>query len=47
MCQRNTSWRDHLQALPSGQYVVIVGALHLYGDNRLPSLLQPLNNAKQ
>ncbi|QZN97959.1 TraB/GumN family protein [Symbiopectobacterium purcellii] len=41
MRQRNTRWRDQLQALPSGQYVVAVGALHLYGDNSLPSLLQP------
>ncbi|MGL9751352.1 MAG: TraB/GumN family protein [Symbiopectobacterium sp.] len=47
MYQRNTGWGDQLQALPSGQYVVAVDALHLYGDNSLPSLLQPVNNAKQ
>lgn len=41
MRQRNSRWCDQLQALPTGRYVVAVGALHLYGDNSLPSLLQP------
>lgn len=41
MRQRNSRWRDQLQALSAGHYVVAVGALHLYGDNSLPSLLQP------
>lgn len=38
--QRNAQWCDRLQALPSGQYVVAVGALHLYGEENLPELLQ-------
>ncbi|MFC3394834.1 TraB/GumN family protein [Brenneria rubrifaciens] len=38
--QRNRRWQRRLQALPAGHYVVAVGALHLYGDDNLPSLLQ-------
>ncbi|KAA9000027.1 conjugal transfer protein TraB [Affinibrenneria salicis] len=40
MNQRNRRWQQVLQALPAGRYVVAVGALHLYGDNNLPDLLQ-------
>ncbi len=40
MRQRNLRWCQQLQALPSGRYVVAVGALHLYGDDNLPALLQ-------
>lgn len=40
MNQRNRRWQKQLQALPSGNYVVAVGALHLYGDDNLPTLLQ-------
>ncbi|RPE03627.1 conjugal transfer protein TraB [Candidatus Pantoea deserta] len=38
--QRNALWRDRLRALPSGHYVVAVGALHLYGEENLLMLLQ-------
>lgn len=38
---RNIKWSDRLQALPKGRYVVVVGALHLYGkDNLLDMLLK-------
>lgn len=37
---RNRHWQQKLQALPAGNYVVAVGALHLYGDGNLPALLQ-------
>ncbi|TKI06363.1 conjugal transfer protein TraB [Martelella alba] len=40
MTERNRRWRTALQELPSGVYVVAVGALHLYGDQNLPSLLR-------
>lgn len=40
MQQRNRAWRDRLQALPPGRYVVAVGALHLYGEGNLPSMLK-------
>lgn len=36
---RNTLWNQQLAAYPKGKYVVVVGALHLYGDNNLPDLL--------
>lgn len=40
MLQRNQTWRDKLHALPPGRYVVAVGALHLYGEGNLPSMLR-------
>lgn len=40
--QRNTQWRSTLQALPAGEYIVAVGALHLYGEDNLPDLLKIL-----
>lgn len=40
MLQRNQRWRQDLTALPSGNYVVAVGALHLYGEGNLPGLLK-------
>lgn len=40
MRQRNVRWSQQLHALPLGHYVVVVGALHLYGDDNLPALLQ-------
>lgn len=41
MHQRNRDWRQKLEALPAGDYVVAVGALHLYGEDNLPAMLQP------
>ncbi|MEL7695962.1 MULTISPECIES: TraB/GumN family protein [Pantoea] len=38
--QRNAQWRDKLQALAAGDYVVAVGALHLYGEDNLPWMLK-------
>jgi hypothetical protein len=40
MHQRNLAWREKLQTLPPGRYVVAVGALHLYGEGNLPSMLK-------
>lgn len=40
MNHRNQRWQQQLAALPQGNYVVSVGALHLYGENNLPDLLQ-------
>lgn len=40
MHQRNRDWRQKLEALPAGNYVVVVGALHLYGEDNLPAMLQ-------
>lgn len=40
MNARNQRWCEFLQQLPSGRYVVAVGALHLYGERNLPELLQ-------
>lgn len=37
--QRNRQWREKLLALPPGDYLVAVGALHLYGEDSLPTLL--------
>jgi len=41
MHQRNHDWRQKLESLPTVNYVVAVGALHLYGENNLPAMLQP------
>lgn len=40
MIQRNKRWQQQLEQLPSGRYVVAVGALHLYGEGNLPELLK-------
>lgn len=40
MHQRNLAWLEKLHALPPGRYVVAVGALHLYGEGNLPSMLK-------
>lgn len=40
MHQRNRQWQTFLQQLPTGRYVVAVGALHLYGEGNLPELLK-------
>ncbi|WP_134706535.1 TraB/GumN family protein [Rahnella sp. CJA17(1/100)] len=39
MNQRNIRWKQLLLDLPAGNYVVAVGALHLYGEGNLPELL--------
>ncbi|KAA8726149.1 TraB/GumN family protein [Ewingella americana] len=39
MNQRNLRWKQQLNALPPGKYVVAVGALHLYGEGNLPDML--------
>jgi uncharacterized protein YbaP (TraB family) len=40
MNQRNVRWKKQLSELPPGNYVVAVGALHLYGEGNLPELLK-------
>lgn len=40
MHQRNLAWKTKLEALPPGNYVVAVGALHLYGEGNLPQMLR-------
>ncbi|WON78963.1 TraB/GumN family protein [Serratia sp. UGAL515B_01] len=40
MHRRNRHWQQKLASLPPGNYVVAVGALHLYGEGNLPDLLQ-------
>ncbi|MBU9848077.1 TraB/GumN family protein [Rahnella ecdela] len=40
MNQRNVRWKKQLLDLPAGNYVVAVGALHLYGEGNLPELLK-------
>lgn len=40
MHQRNQAWCKRLLALPPGHYVVAAGALHLYGEGNLPTLLR-------
>lgn len=44
MHQRNQAWCEQLYALPPGRYVIAAGALHLYGDGNLPSLLRQRAN---
>lgn len=46
MSNRNRQWQHFLHQLPAGRYVVAVGALHLYGDDNLPSLLRNAKNAQ-
>jgi len=43
MHQRNRAWCERLWALPPGHYVVAAGALHLYGEGNLPTLLRQKN----
>lgn len=43
MLQRNARWSQHLRQLPPGNYVVAVGALHLYGEHNLVELLKARN----
>lgn len=40
MLQRNQRWSEVLSELTPGNYVVAVGALHLYGEGNLPALLK-------
>lgn len=40
MHRRNRHWQQRLEALPPGNYVVAVGALHLFGEDNLPAMLQ-------
>lgn len=40
MNQRNADWGKKLKALPDGNYVVAVGALHLFGENSLVEYLR-------
>ncbi|MBS0848957.1 TraB/GumN family protein [Citrobacter sp. JGM124] len=40
IAQRNQQWCTFLQRLPPGHYVVAVGALHLFGEGNVPSLLK-------
>lgn len=42
MTERNQRWKTRLEQLPPGNYLVAVGALHLYGEENLPSLLQQI-----
>ncbi|TCV94444.1 TraB/GumN family protein [Biostraticola tofi] len=39
MTERNMRWKSALLALPDGDYLVAVGAQHLYGSGNLPDLL--------
>lgn len=38
--QRNAQWCHSLRGLAAGNYVVAVGALHLYGEANLPEMLK-------
>ncbi|SFC34664.1 TraB/GumN family protein [Pragia fontium] len=40
IANRNRLWATQLQALPKGNYVVVVGALHLFGESNLLELLK-------
>lgn len=37
--KRNQQWNRFLRKQPAGCYIVVVGALHLYGADNLPTLL--------
>lgn len=39
MYKRNKRWKQLIEDLPAGNYVIAVGALHLYGEGNLPQLL--------
>lgn len=43
LINRNRQWVSNLCQLPKGKYVVVVGALHLLGDESLPKLLSKLH----
>ena len=38
--KRNAEWQQKLLRLPEGRYLMAVGALHLYGDDNLPSMFR-------
>ncbi len=40
MDKRNADWSEQLKALPDGNYVVAVGALHLFGEGSLVEYLR-------
>lgn len=40
MVKRNQAWSEKLKALPDGNYVVAVGALHLFGEGSLVDYLR-------
>ncbi|MCD1126940.1 TraB/GumN family protein [Jinshanibacter sp. LJY008] len=40
VANRNRQWVQQLLALPKGEYVVVVGALHLFGEHNLLQLLK-------
>ncbi|WP_140918143.1 TraB/GumN family protein [Limnobaculum xujianqingii] len=40
VADRNRQWERQLLALPKGKYVVVVGALHLFGEHNLLQLLK-------
>lgn len=44
--KRNQNWHDELLQLPAGNYVVAVGALHLYGKHNLPQLFNEKSGDK-
>ncbi|MBD2796135.1 TraB/GumN family protein [Xenorhabdus sp. 18] len=39
MTERNRQWSEQLDNLPTGKYLVAVGALHLHGENNLRQML--------
>ncbi|MDX7999143.1 polysaccharide biosynthesis protein GumN [Xenorhabdus sp. Reich] len=39
MVERNRQWSEQLYNLPTGKYLVAVGALHLHGENNLRQML--------
>lgn len=40
MQQRHLAWCQKLLSLPSGRYIVAVGASHLYGEGNLPEMIK-------